>query len=38
MKLTDKKIKYMIREKNKRRSSTDIAKEMKITTRYVNYR
>ncbi len=37
MKLTDKKIKYIIREKNKRRSSTEIAKEMKISTRYVNY-
>ena len=37
MKLNEKKIKYIIREKNKRRSSTEIAKEMKITTRYVNY-
>ncbi len=37
MKLTDKKIKYIIREKIKRRSSTEIAKEMKISTRYVNY-
>jgi putative transposase len=37
MKLNDKKIKYIIREKNKRRSSTDIAMEMKITTGYVNY-
>ena len=35
MKLNDKKIKYIIREKNKRRSSTEIAKEMKISTRYV---
>ena len=37
MKLTDKKIKYIIREKIKRRSSTEIAKEMKISTGYVNY-
>ena len=37
MKLNEKKIKYIIREKNKRRSSTEIAREMKITTRYVNY-
>ncbi len=37
MKLNEKKIKYIIWEKNKRRSSTEIAKEMKITTRYVNY-
>ena len=37
MKLNDKKIKYIIREKNKRRSSTEIAGEMKITTGYVNY-
>jgi len=36
MKLNDKKIKYIIREKNKRRASTEIANEMKITTRYVN--
>jgi putative transposase len=37
MKLNAKKINYIIREKNKRRSSTEIAMEMKITTRYVNY-
>ncbi len=37
MKLTDKKIKYIIREKIKRRSSTEIAKEMRISTMYVNY-
>jgi putative transposase len=37
MKLNEKKINYIIREKNKRRSSTEIAKEMKITTGYVNY-
>ncbi len=37
MKLNDKKIKYIIREKNKRRSSTEITKEMKISTIYVNY-
>ncbi len=37
MKLNDKKIKYIIREKIKRRSSTEIAKEMKISTGYVNY-
>ena len=37
MKLNDKKIKYIIREKNKRGSSTEIASEMKITTGYVNY-
>jgi hypothetical protein len=33
MKLNEKKINYIIREKNKRRSSTEIAMEMKITTR-----
>ena len=37
MKLNDKKIKYIIREKIKRRSSTEIAKEMKISTGYINY-
>jgi putative transposase len=37
MKLTDKKIKYIIREKNKMRLSTEIAKEMKISTRYIDY-
>ena len=36
MKLNNKKIKYVIREKNKRRWSTVLAKEMKISTRYVN--
>ena len=37
MKLNDKKIEYIIRNKNRRRPSTEIAKEMKISTRYVNY-
>ena len=32
MKLNDKKIKYILREKNKRSSSIEIAMKMKITT------
>ncbi len=37
MKLKDKKIRYINRNKNIRRSSTQIANEMKINTMYVSY-